>query len=155
VRGTVGLVNSNRSAPPGAVTPELVYEDVERAVEWLCRVFGFRVRWQAGGHRAQLWVGESGDGAVVVRDGPPDVPEGAPMPGACSSVLVRVEDAEAVMTRAGSGGARLVRPLTDQPYGERQVTFEDLGGHRWTFTQSLADVAPEQWGGVSRELREG
>jgi uncharacterized glyoxalase superfamily protein PhnB len=33
------------------------------------------------------------------------------------------------------------------PFGERQYTVDDPGGHRWTFTQSVADVAPEEWGG--------
>jgi uncharacterized glyoxalase superfamily protein PhnB len=141
---------ANRSVPPATVTPELVYEDVEAAIAWLCAAFGLTVRWQAGGHRAQLWVG---DGAVVIRDAPPDVDPGAPVPGAHASVLVRVEDAEAAAARAVANGARLVRELTDHLYGERQVTFEDLGGHRWTFSQTIADVAPEEWGGESVELR--
>ncbi len=140
----------NRSVPPGPVLPEIVYEDVEAAVAWLCEAFGFAVRWQAGDHRAQLWVGE---GAVVVRDRPPDVDEGEPVPGACSALLVRVEDAEATLTRALAHGAKLVRELRDHPYGERQCTVADIGGHRWSFTQSIADVAPEEWGGVSVELR--
>jgi uncharacterized glyoxalase superfamily protein PhnB len=140
---------SNRSVPPSAVIPELVYEDVEAAVAWLCRVFGFSIRWQAGGHRAQLHVG---GGVVVVRDMPPDVDTGAPVPGACSSVLVRVEDVDVQHQRALGAGAHVVREPSDHPYGERQVTFEDLGGHRWTFTQSIADVAPEEWGGVSFDL---
>jgi uncharacterized glyoxalase superfamily protein PhnB len=143
-------VLANRSVPPSTVIPELVYGDVEAAVGWLCEAFGAAVRWHAGDHRAQLWIG---DGAVVVRDRPPDVDPGAPVPGAYSSVLVRVEDAEAAQARALDHGARLVRELRDYPYGERQVTFEDLGGHRWTFTQSIADVAPEDWGGVSVDLR--
>lgn len=140
---------ANRSVPSSTVVPELVYDDVEQAVEWLCRAFGFTVRWQAGGHRAQLHVG---DGAVVVRDRPPDVDSGAPVPGACSSVLVRVEDVDARRAGAVACGAAVVRELRDHPYGERQCTVEDLGGHRWTFTQSIADVAPEQWGGVSVDL---
>jgi len=143
-------VLANRSVPPPPVVPELVYEDVEAAIAWLGQAFGFTVRWQAGDHRAQLWAGE---GAVVLRDRPPDVEAGAAVPGACSSVLVRVEDAAAVAERALAVGARLVRELQDHPYGERQVTFQDLGGHRWTFTQSIADVAPEDWGGVSVDLR--
>jgi len=140
----------NRSVPPSTVTPELVYEDVEAAVAWLCDAFGFAVRWQAGDHRAQLWAA---DGAVVIRDRPPDVDAGAPVPGANAAVLVRVEDAAAVQDRALAHGARRVRELSDHPYGERQVTFEDLGGHRWTFSQTIADVAPEEWGGVSADLR--
>ncbi len=141
---------SNRSVPDVTIIPELVYPDVEAAVVWLSEAFGCAVRWQAGEHRAQLWVGE---GAVVVRDTPPDLEPGEPVPGACSAVLVRVEDAAAMRERALAGGARLVRDLQDHPYGERQCTFADLAGHRWSFTQSIADVAPEEWGGVSVDLR--
>jgi uncharacterized glyoxalase superfamily protein PhnB len=32
------------------------------------------------------------------------------------------------------------------PFGERQYVAQDPGGHRWTFTESVADVAPEEWG---------
>jgi uncharacterized glyoxalase superfamily protein PhnB len=140
----------NRSIPPGPVIPELVYDDVEAAIKWLCEAFGFTVRWQAGDHRAQLWAGT---GALVVRDRPPDVGEGAPVPGALASVMVRVEDAAAAQERAVGHGADLVRPLKDHPYGERQCTVSDPAGHRWTFTESIADVAPEEWGGTSVELR--
>jgi hypothetical protein len=38
-------------------------------------------------------------------------------------------------------------PPRDQPYGDRQYVAEDLGGHHWSFSQSIADVAPEDWGG--------
>jgi uncharacterized glyoxalase superfamily protein PhnB len=141
---------SNRSVPPVTVLPELVYDDVEAAIAWLRDAFGFSVRWQAGDHRAQMWVG---DGAVVVRDRPQNVEPGARVPGACSSVLVRVQDARAVLARALEHDARLVRDIEDHSYGERQCTVADPAGHRWTFSQSIADVAPEEWGGVSVELR--
>jgi uncharacterized glyoxalase superfamily protein PhnB len=140
---------ANRSVPASTIVPELVYDDVEQAVDWLCRAFGFSIRWHAGDHRAQLRVG---DGAVVVRDRPPDVDAGAAVPGACSSVLVRVEDVDARHAGALGCGARVVREPRDYPYGERQCSVEDLAGHRWTFTQSIADVAPEEWGGVSVDL---
>jgi uncharacterized glyoxalase superfamily protein PhnB len=32
------------------------------------------------------------------------------------------------------------------PFGERLYSVEDVGGHRWTFSQSIADIAPEDWG---------
>jgi uncharacterized glyoxalase superfamily protein PhnB len=34
--------------------------------------------------------------------------------------------------------------------GERQYSAEDLGGHVWTFSQSIADVDPASWGGILR-----
>jgi uncharacterized glyoxalase superfamily protein PhnB len=143
-------VLSNRSVPPSTVVPEIVYEDVERAIAWLGDAFGFSVRWQAGDHRAQLWVG---DGVVVVRDRPPDLEPAERVPGACSAVLVRVEDAEAALARAIEHGATLVRDVAEYPYGERQCTVADPEGHRWSFTQTIADVAPEEWGGASVDLR--
>ncbi len=51
--------------------------------------------------------------------------------------------------RARTGGARIVSQPADFPYGERQYTAADLGGHLWTFSQSIVDVAPEEWGGTS------
>jgi uncharacterized glyoxalase superfamily protein PhnB len=37
----------------------------------------------------------------------------------------------------------------DMEYGERQCNIEDPWGHQWTLSETLADVAPEEWGGVS------
>jgi hypothetical protein len=36
---------------------------------------------------------------------------------------------------------------TDFEYGERQYTAQDPAGHRWTFSETVEDVAPETWGG--------
>src|SRR4029453_6652704 len=56
---------ANRSMPASTVIPVLAYNDVAAAVDWLCLTFGFRERWRAGSHRAQLAVG---DGAVAVTE---------------------------------------------------------------------------------------
>ena len=111
---------------------------MREAAEWLCRAFGFRERLQIGDHRAQL-VYE--DGAVIVIQG-----EAGP-----SHMLVRVEDADAHRTRAEAAGATILSEPTDWPYGERQYTAEDPGGHRWTFSESIADVDPADWGGTLKE----
>lgn len=42
-----------------------------------------------------------------------------------------------------------LHPTTDYAYGERQHTAEDPGGHRWTFSPSIADVDPASWGSTS------
>lgn len=131
----------NRSMPNCTVIPVLPYRNVGEAVEWLCAAFGFQERWRAGDHRAQLSVG---DGAVVVTEGAAH--EGAK---ASHSVMVRVEDADRHHQRALQLGAQILQPPTDYPYGERQYTAEDIGGHRWSFSESIADVAPEEWGGTS------
>ena len=127
--------------PPSAVIPELGYDDVGEAVGWLCDTFGFTERWRAGGHRAQLAFG---NGAVVVTErrlvaGP-------------VFLLVRVDDVGAHHARAVERGARVISPPEDHFYGERQYSVEDPGGHSWTFSESIADVAPEDWGGTSVDL---
>jgi uncharacterized glyoxalase superfamily protein PhnB len=64
--------------------------------------------------------------------------------------MVRVDDVEIHHDQARLRGARILHPPTDYPYGERQYEVEDLAGHRWTFSQTIADVAPEEWGGESK-----
>jgi uncharacterized glyoxalase superfamily protein PhnB len=66
--------------------------------------------------------------------------------------MVRVEDVNAHCARAMQHGGRILREPTDYPFGERQYTVVDCGGHCWTFSQSIADVAPEEWGGTAGQL---
>jgi uncharacterized glyoxalase superfamily protein PhnB len=63
------------------------------------------------------------------------------------SVLVRVEDADEHHARARAAGAAITSPPTTFPFGERQYSAQDPFGHRWTFSQSVADVDPREWGG--------
>ena len=139
-------MKSNRSIPAASVIPVLIYPDVREAVDWLGQAFGFVERVQIGeDHRSQL---SFGDGAVIIGDVRHD--RRPPRPGEVThSVMVRVPDATAHCEHARAAGARILEEPTDFPYGERQYTAEDPAGHRWTFSQTLADVAPEEWGGVS------
>jgi uncharacterized glyoxalase superfamily protein PhnB len=138
---------TNRSAPPATVTPVLVYPDVRTAVAWLEAAFGFEERVRIGdGHRAQLRVGS--DGAVVVADTGAD--RRAPGGEAVTHFLkVRVPDVDAAFARAQAAGARVVEELTTWEYGERSGVIEDIGGHCWELTQTVRDVEPEEWGGVT------
>lgn len=138
-------MTTNRSAPSATVTPVLSYPDVRAAVTWLSDAFGFLERVRIGpGHRSQLQVGD--DGAVIVADTGSD--RGAPSGGPVTHLLkVRVPDVDAVVGRARSYGARVLQEPVEHEYGEREATVEDLAGHRWQFTQTVRDVAPEEWGG--------
>lgn len=134
----------NRSIPAPTVVPILTYPDVQEAVNWLSAAYGFAERVRIGdNHRAQLQVG---DGAVIVADVragrvPPRAGE------ATHAVLVRVDDARAHCERARQHGARILMEPKDFEYGERQYQAEDPAGHQWTFSETLADVDPEEWGG--------
>ena len=50
-----------------------------------------------------------------------------------------------------STGAHVVEQLTTYEYGERSGVLEDVGGTRWELTQTVRDVEPEEWGGVTVE----
>jgi uncharacterized glyoxalase superfamily protein PhnB len=132
----------NRSMPEATVIPVLGYPDVNSAVSWLCDVFGFTERLRIGDHRAQLLVGT---GAVVVAQR--GAAEASDVSGG-HSIMVRIADADAHFARAHAGGARILQPPTDFPYGERQCSVQDIGGHIWTFSQSIRDVDPADWGGI-------
>ncbi|MGA8029722.1 MAG: VOC family protein [Bryobacteraceae bacterium] len=138
---------SNRSIPRAAVIPVLAYPDVNQAASWLCDAFGFSVRMRIGNHRVQLNVG---DGAVIVREMRPN--EVNALLGTGHSVTVRVEDADAHCERAKSHGARITASPVTQPYGERQYNADDFAGHSWTFSQSVVDVHPDEWGGTAENL---
>ncbi len=142
----------SRTTGSASVVPELVYGDVDEAVDWLCEAFGFTELWRASGHRARV---AAGNGAVIVADADAQHGRAIPdRPGMHShAVMVKVDNVDAHCDRAGQHGARIVKPPADYPYGERQYTAEDLAGHRWTFTQAIADLAPEDWGGNVEDLR--
>src|ERR671912_210338 len=137
----------NRSLPGATVIPVLVYPDVRAAVAWLGDAFGLQERVRIGDdHRAQRRVGAGG--AMIVAD-----VRGAqrpPQEGVVTHWLkVRVPDVDAQLERARRQGARVLQEPTEYEYGERECTVADLAGHRWQFTQTIRDVAPEEWGGVA------
>ncbi len=138
---------TNRSAPPATVTPVLVYPDVRAAVAWLEAAFGFEERVRIGdAHRAQLRINP--DAALVVAD--VHGAQVAPTAGVVTHILkLRVADVDAAVARATGHGARIVSELETHVYGERSCMVEDVGGHRWELSQTVRDVEPEEWGGVS------
>ncbi len=125
----------NRSMPPGVIIPELPYDDVGAAAAWLCKTFGFKERLRIGNHRCQLSFGQSSVVAIERKE-----------PG-ISYILMHVDDVDGYYERARQSGARIINPPADYPFGERQCTVEDLGGHHWTFSQTIADIDPKTWGG--------
>ena len=136
----------NRSIPSAVVIPVLFYPDVREAVAWLGAAFGFVERVQIGeNHRSQLDVGAGG--ALIVGDvrherRPPRAGE------VTHSVMVRVDDVNAHCAHARAHGAEILMEPIDFEYGERQYSAADPAGHQWTFSETLADVDPDTWGGT-------
>ncbi len=128
----------NRSVPPCAVIPVLIYPDPGAAADWLSAAFGFTVRLRIANHRIQM---RAGGGCITIA-------EGNVVPNNSHITQIRIEDANAHCERARQHGARILTEPVDHMYGERQYNAEDFAGHRWDFTQTIADVDPKDWGGT-------
>jgi uncharacterized glyoxalase superfamily protein PhnB len=133
---------TNRSVPPCTVIPVLIYPDPSVAAEWLMKAFGFAVRLRIANHRIQM---RAGQGCFTIAEG--DIE-----PNRSHIIQVRIEDTHAHCERARNAGAVILTEPTDHMYGERQYNARDFHGHHWDFTQTLIDVEPESWGGVSVAL---
>ena len=137
----------NRSAPASVVVPVLIYEDLSKAIEWLCQAFGFRERLRAAGPGGKVVHAQLSFGGGDVMIGASGGGFRSPRPDEVNQyVIVRVEDVDLHFEQAKQFGVRILQPPTNMPFGERVYTAEDLAGHRWTFSQSIADVPLELWG---------
>jgi uncharacterized glyoxalase superfamily protein PhnB len=128
--------------PHDVLIPVLGYPSVGEAIHWLTGAFEFVERWRAGEHRAQLAVGPAAAIAIVRSPAGGGARIG-------DHVMVRVEEVDAHHAAARRFGAQIIASPSDYPYGERQYTALDHSGRAWVFTQSIADVAPEDWGGAT------
>ena len=137
-------------------TSILVYEDVAKAIDWLCDTFGFTERLRGagpGGSVAHAQLAIAGGAVMLGRPGGEFRP---PRPNEVSQyVHVHVEDVDEHFEHARQRGARILKSPTDMPFGERQYSAEDPWGHRWTFSQSIADVPLEAWGARAPGPKEG
>ena len=64
-------------------------------------------------------------------------------------IKVRVHDVDAAFERACGAGARVISAPTTFEYGERSCELADPAGHRWELTETVRDVQPEEWGGLT------
>jgi PhnB protein len=60
------------------------------------------------------------------------------------SILLYVEDVDALFSQAVSAGATEQRPVEDKFYGDRSGTLEDPFGHTWHIATHKEDVTPEE-----------
>jgi PhnB protein len=138
------------SVPQGyhSVTPYLIVENAAAAIAFYCKAFGaeerFRMAEPSGriGH-AELQVGDS---VVMLADEAPERGYRGPrsLEGTPVSLLLYVADVDQQFQRALDAGAKLLRCVQDQFYGDRTGTLEDPFGHVWTLATHQADLPPEE-----------
>ena len=125
------------------ISPYLLYEDVDAAVDWLTAAFGFTetVRLRGPDGRANHAELRLGDGLVMLGNPGPGYRSPNRLGGATQLIYVYVDDVAAHYERARAGGARILREPADQFYGDRTYGAEDPEGHHWSFAQHVRDVS--------------
>jgi PhnB protein len=139
-----------RPIPEGyhTITPYLIVTGAASAIEFYKHAFGakevMRIPHPDGriGH-AELQVGDS---RLILADEFPEIGARSPMSlgGTPVSILLYVEDVDAVTTRALAAGAKLLRPVRDQFYGDRTGTLSDPFGHQWTIATHKEDLSLDE-----------
>jgi uncharacterized glyoxalase superfamily protein PhnB len=127
------------------VTPYLLYEDGDAAIDFLTKAFGFREDMRTtgagGGLHAELEVAP--DGGWIHLGQPPDGFRNPAAVGKTSLVYVIVDDLDGHHARAKAAGARIIEEPADQSYGYRRYGCADPQGHEWYFAQPIAEEASD------------
>jgi PhnB protein len=112
------------------------------------------VRMPAPGGRIGHAEIKIGDSHVMLADENPQMPFRGPksLGGSPVSLLLYVEDVDRTVDRAVAAGARLLRPVQDQFYGDRTGGIEDPFGHQWYVATHVEDVSAEEMRKRSEKL---
>jgi uncharacterized glyoxalase superfamily protein PhnB len=137
----------NRSVPTDTILPHVTYQNIEDAIEWLTRVFGFAEHYRYGepgaASGAQMHLGEAWIMLERAREGR-DSP--AKLRAWTQNLTVFVSDVNGHFHKSKAEGAQIFEELHETVYGERQYGAVDLDGHRWLFSQHARDLSPTDWG---------
>jgi PhnB protein len=143
------------------VTPALIVEGGAAALEFYAEAFGATERMRFPGPDGTIAHAEIeiGDSVLIVEEASSYMGTKAPPPagleGTPAFLFIYVEDVDATLERAVQLGAKLVRPATDQFYGDRDGFIVDPFGHGWTIASHVEDVPPEELMRRMAELQQG
>jgi uncharacterized glyoxalase superfamily protein PhnB len=134
------------------IAPYLLYEDVDGALDFLARAFGFREELRYTGpdgyvSHAEMRIGE--DGVIYMGDPGGDYRNPAHVGARTQMVCVNVDDVDAVFEQARAAGAEITEEPADQEYGERRFMARDPEGHAWSISQVIRRAEPADWGATA------
>jgi PhnB protein len=141
------------------VTPYLIVDDAAGAINFYGNVLGTTERMRMPGPdgrigHAELQLGDSG---IMLADEYPEMSGPSPksLGGSPVTVSAYVEDVDAAFKRALDAGAKELRPVENQFYGDRSGQFEDPFGHRWSISTHVEDVPPDEMAKRAAEMAQG
>jgi PhnB protein len=144
------MSSSVKPVPEGyhTVTPYLIVKGAAKAIEFYKQAFGAKEILRMGqpdgriGH-AEIQIGDS---RIMLADEFPEIDARGPESLGGTPVMVHlyVEDVDTVAERALAAGAKELRPVKDQFYGDRSGMFADPFGHKWNIATHKEDLSDEE-----------
>jgi PhnB protein len=144
------MTNPVKPIPDGyhSVTPYLILRSASEAIAFYKRALGaaevMRLNDPTGKvHHAEISIGDS---RIMLADEHPDIGalSAKTIGGSPVSIHVYVEDVDAAVDRAVTAGAKLIRPVADQFYGDRVGGIEDPFGYRWFIATHKEDLTIDE-----------
>ena len=129
------------------ITPYLICKNAEAAIEFYKRAFGAEELYRIGepgmvGH-AEMKLGNAifmlSDEFAPMNALSPETIGGSPV-----SLYIYVEDVDKFTEKAIGEGLEVIKPVSDQFYGDRSGHFKDPFGHMWGFATHIEDLSPEE-----------
>ena len=131
-----------------SVTPYLVVKAAAQAIQFYVTAFGAKDTLRLDGPNGEVMHAELkiGDSHVMIADENPDWGARGPesFGGSPVSLMLYVEDVDAVTAKAVAAGAKVERPVADQFYGDRTGTVVDPFGHKWTIGTHQEDMSAQE-----------
>jgi PhnB protein len=141
------------------VSPYICIRDASAAIEFYKKAFGAKERFRMAGPDGKVGHAEIeiAGGVIMLADEYPQMDFHSPQKYGGSSVIIHcyVPDVDALAKQASAAGATILRPVTDQFYGDRSVSLADPFGHKWSFATHIEDVSPEEMQRRSKEKMGG
>ena len=129
------------------ITPYLICKNAAKAIEFYKKAFGAEELYRMAqgekvGH-AEMKIGNS---IFMLADEHPPMNAFSPetIGGSPVSLYIYVEDVDNFTEKAIAEGLEVIKPVSDQFYGDRSGHFKDPFGHMWGFATHVEDLTPEE-----------
>ena len=133
-----------------SVTPYLIVKDAAKAIEYYKKVFGAKELFRMDGPNGKVGHAELqiGNARIMLADENPSMGQGhssaTSIGSSPVSLYLYIPDVDRVVERAVAEGAKIIKPIQDQFYGDRSGFVQDPFGHFWGIATHVEDVSPQE-----------
>ena len=133
-----------------SVTPYLIVKDAAKAIEYYKKVFGAKELFRMDGPNGTVGHAELqiGNARIMLADENPSMGQGhssaTSIGSSPVSLYLYIPDVDRVVERAVAEGAKIIKPIQDQFYGDRSGFVQDPFGHFWGIATHVEDVSPQE-----------